>query len=164
MKKLVLSAAIFALSAGVAHAAPPSGSTSSAIGSATATVVAPLTITHNTGALAFGTFTAGTGGTVVVDSAGTGSATGDVGFVSGSANSADSFTVSGSGNRNFNITATGGSVTSGTDTMAFTVSVPASASLSGGTYSLPVGGELTVGSAQAPGAYTGSYTVTVSYQ
>jgi hypothetical protein len=33
-----------------------------------------------------------------------------------------------------------------------------------GTQSLSVGAKLTVGAAQAPGSYTGSFTVTVHYE
>lgn len=167
MKKIVLGAALLAISATSAQAA--TGSTATATGSASATVVAPLKITHNSGAaLNFGTFTAGTGGTVVVTSAGAGSVTGDVGTVTGNTNAADAFSVTGDGTRAFNISAsssnsvsTGGATPS---TMAFTLTTPASASLAAGAYTLNVGGTLTVGSAQAAGAYTGTYTVTVTYQ
>ena len=132
-------------------------------------VIAPLQIAHNSGAaLNFGTFTAGTGGTVVVTSAGAASVTGDVGLLTSSTSTADGFTVTGSGTRAFNITSsssntvtTGGATPS---TMAFTLSTPASASLVAGSYTLNVGGTLTVASAQAAGNYTGSYTVTVTYQ
>jgi hypothetical protein len=76
--------------------------------------------------------------------------------------------VTGDTARAFNISASSGNtVTTGgatPSTMAFTVSTPASASLAAGTYALGVGGTLTVGSAQAAGSYTGSYTVTVTYQ
>ena len=167
MKKIILGAALIALSAGAAQA--DTGSTSTATGSATATVVAPLKIVHPaTAALNFGTFTAGTGGTVVVTSAGVGSVTGDVGTVNGNANSADQFTVTGDGTRSFNITtSTGNQVSTGgatPATMAFAVATPASAALVAGAYTLNVGGTLTVANNQAAGAYTGSYTVTVTYQ
>ena len=167
MKKIVLATSMVALSAGTAHAA--SGNTANATGTATANVVTPISISHNSGAsLNFGTITAGTGGTVVVTQAGAGSVTGDVGTVAGNTNSNDAFTVNGDTTRAFNITAsasntvsTGGATPS---TMAFVVSAPASASLTAGTYALKVGGTLTVGSAQAAGSYTGSYTMTVTYQ
>jgi hypothetical protein len=167
MKKIVLGAALIALSAGAAQAA--TGSTATATGAASATVVAPLKITHTaSAALNFGTFTAGTGGTVVVTAAGAGSVTGDVGTVNGNTNAADSFAVVGDGTRSFNITtSTGNQVSTGgatPSTMAFAVSTPASAALVAGAYTLNVGGTLTVASAQAAGAYTGSYTVTVTYQ
>jgi hypothetical protein len=167
LKKIALAATVVMLSSGTAFAA--SGSTSTASGSAAAVIVAPLRITHNAGAvLNFGTFTSGTGGTVVVTSAGAGSVTGDVGTVNGNANSADAFTVTGDVARAFNIaTSSGNTVTTGgasPSTMAFTVSAPASAATVLGSYALAVGGTLTVGNAQAAGSYTGSYTVTVTYQ
>ena len=167
MKYIVAAAGLALLISGSAQAA--TGSTASTTGTANATVVAPLQIQHTSGAaLNFGTFTAGLGGTVTVDSAGTGTAGSDVSFVNGNTNSADAFTVTGSGTRTFNITtSTGDTVSTGgpsPSTMAFTVSAPEDASLVSGSYTLNVGGELTVGSAQAAGSYTGSYTVTVTYQ
>jgi hypothetical protein len=79
---------------GVALAA--SGNSSTAAGTATASVVAPIVLTHTSGAaLNFGKFTVGAGGTVVVTSAGAGSVTSDVGFVPGSSTAADQFTLTG---------------------------------------------------------------------
>ena len=65
LKKIVIMAAIAAgLASGSAQAA--TGNAASATGTANATVVGPLQISHNSGAaLSFGSFTAGTGGTVV---------------------------------------------------------------------------------------------------
>ncbi|WP_068075831.1 DUF4402 domain-containing protein [Novosphingobium lentum] len=167
MKKIIISAAMVALSATAAHAA--SGNTANATGSATAIIVSPIRITHNAGAsLNFGTVTAGTGGTVVVSQAGGGSVTGDVGTVAGNSNSADAFTVTGDLIRAFNIsTSTGNTVSTGgalPSTMAFSLSAPSTGALLLGTYALNVGGTLTVGAAQAAGSYSGSYTVTVTYQ
>ncbi len=158
MKKIVLAAALVALSSGAAHAA-------TAAGSATATVIAPITIAHVVGAsLNFGTFDASTGGTVTVTAAGAGTASG-VSFVSGSVNAADGFNVTGDGTRSFNITTTGGNVTSGSNTMAFTTSPSAATgTLVAGLASFTVGGVLTVTSGQSVGSYTGSYNATVVYQ
>ncbi|MEZ5680733.1 MAG: DUF4402 domain-containing protein [Erythrobacter sp.] len=162
MKKIVL-AAVAATVAVPAAAAP--GDTATDQGTATATIVAPIAITHDTGAaLGFGLMTAGNGGTVVVTTAGAGTATGEVVLVSGSANSADSFTVTGDAGRSFSIVTTGGNVVSGTDSMAFTTTAAASGTLSaGGTAAFSVGGTLTVGSGQAAGSYSGSYDATVTY-
>ena len=169
MKKILFVAAIAAgLSGGAAQAA--TGNSATGTGTANAVVVGPLQITHNTGAaLNFGSFTAGTGGTVSVTSAGVASATGDVGLVTGSTPTADAFTVVGTPNRAFGIVASSSNTvsTGGANpaTMPFTVSAANSASLTaGGTFALAVGGTLTVGSGQAAGAYTGTYTVTVTYQ
>ena len=91
MKKIILAAALVLLPSGSAYAA-------TANGTANATVVAPISVAHNSGAaLNFGTFTADTGGTVTVTAGGSGSVSGRVVFVSGSANRADGFTVTGAG-------------------------------------------------------------------
>lgn len=159
MKKFVLAAVAVALSSGSAYAA-------TADGSATATVVAPLTLSHDTNAkINFGLIDPGTGGTVLVTAAGAGSPSGGVTLVSGSTNTADSFTVGGAATRGFTILAGPGSVTSGANSMTFTTTPSAtSATLSaGGTATFTVGGTLTVAAAQASGSYTGSYTATVAY-
>lgn len=159
MKKIVLAAAaVLAFSSSSAFAAQ-------ATGSASATIIAPISVTHTALAtLNFGTFDASTGGSVTVSQAGIGSVGGSVNFVSGSVNSADAFTVAGDGNRVFTIVTTGGNVTSGANSMAFTTSAPATGTLAGGAGGFSVGGTLTVGSGQAVGSYTGSYTATVNYQ
>lgn len=162
MKKIVL-AAVAATFAVPAAAAP--GDTATDQGTATATIVAPISITHDAGAaLGFGLMTAGNGGTVVVTTAGAGTATGDVVLVSGSTNSADSFTVTGDAGRSFSIVTTGGTVDSGGNSMPFTTTAAGSGTLSaGGTAAFSVGGTLTVGNGQAAGSYTGSYDATVTY-
>lgn len=148
-----------------AIAAP--GNTDTATGAATAEVVAPITITHDTGAvLDFGTFTAGTAaGTVTVTQGGAGSTTGDAVHVATSTESADSFTVTGGANRGFDILAVGGTVAeTGGATMAFTADAPASGTLDGtGSTSFSVGGTLVVAANQTPGVYSGSYVVTATY-
>ena len=112
--------------------------------------------------------TAATGGTVSVTQAGAGSVTGDVALVAGGTVAADAFTVTGSAARAFNITtSTGNTVSTGgatPATMALALSAPTTGTLTGGTFALRVGGTLTVAANQAAGAYTGSYTVTVTYQ
>ncbi len=161
-----LIAASFASTTVAARAA--SGTTATAAGTASATIVAPIVLTHTTGsALNFGKFTVGAGGTVVVTPAGAGSTTSDVGFVpGGSTTTADQFTVTADGNRNFGITTTSGTISNGTKTMSFTT-VPSSASLtssSSGTANFTVGGTLTVTGTETPGSYTGTYNATVQYQ
>lgn len=159
MKKFVIAAVAVALSSGSAYAA-------TANGTATATVVAPLTLTHTPGAtLNFGTFTAGTGGTVTVNAAGVGSAGGGVVFLLGNLNAADAFTVAGDGTRAYTIGTAPSTVTSGAFNMAFTTTPSAtSANLVAGAGAFTVGGALVVSAAQAPGAYTGIYVATVNYQ
>jgi len=153
-------------SVSVAHAA--SGNTSTAAGSASATVVAPIVLTHTTGAsLNFGKFTVGAGGTVVVNSSGTGSVTSDVGFVpGGSTTTADQFSLTGDNSRNFGISTTNGTITNGSKTMSFTTAPSSTSGTTSatGTYSFSVGGTLTVTGTETPGAYTGTYNATVVYQ
>ncbi|MHA6316545.1 DUF4402 domain-containing protein [Altererythrobacter sp. CAU 1778] len=168
MKKiLVLAAGAAAIVSAPAFAAP--GDTATAQGSATATVVAPITLTHDTGAeLGFGTFTTGTtGGSVVVTQAGVGTSTGDVTHMSTSTETADAFTATGDADRGFTISTTGGSVTLNgdgtTSPMAFTTSAPASGVLTGGTAGFTVGGTLTVPGNHPAGVYSGSYDATVTY-
>ncbi|WP_068075829.1 DUF4402 domain-containing protein [Novosphingobium lentum] len=153
--------------ANAAHAA--SGNSDTASGSANATVVAPISITHIAGAgLNLGTVTSGTGGTVIVSPNGSGSVTGDVATVAGNTNAADAFTVTGDPERAFDIFMSSGNTvsTGGTtpSTMALDITAPSSASLAAGAYTLNVGGTLTVGSDQPEGTYSGTYTATVSYQ
>jgi hypothetical protein len=150
-----------------ASAQAASGNTSTASGTATAVIIAPIVLSHTSGqSLNFGKFTTGTGGTVVVTAAGAGSVTGDVGFAPGSTNAADQFTVTGDNSRNFGITTASGTITNGTSTMSFTTTPSASSATtsSSGTSSFSVGGTLTVGTGLSTGTYTGTYTATVTYQ
>lgn len=164
MKKIIFAASVAAAAFATPAAAAP-GDTATTSGTATAEIVAPIAITHTTGAaLDFGIMTAGTGGTVVVTTAGVGTPTGDVVLISGSANSADAFSVTGDASRTFTIVTTDGSVTSGTNSMDFTTNAAATGTLSAaGAASFSVGGTLTVASGQAAGSYTGSYDATVTY-
>lgn len=164
MNKVIILAAVAAFIAAPASAAP--GDTSTAQGAATAEVVAPITLVHVNGAsLNFGTFTTGdAGGTVVVDLAGAGTATGEVTLLGGSTEAADAFTVEGDANRAFTIATANGSVTNGTDTMNFTTSAATAGTLdAAGAAAFAVGGTLSVTGGQSAGTYTGSYNVTVAY-
>ena len=167
MKKIIL--ATFAAAVAVPAAAAP-GDTDTAQGVANAEIVAPITLTHDTGAaLNFGTVASGDAGTVIVTTAGAldGASTADT--LNGSTYSADAFTVSGDAGRSFSITTTGGTVADGGNSMSFTttpsansgtLSSPASGN---GSASFTVGGTLSVGASQAAGSYTGSYDATVTY-
>ena len=164
MKKILISAVVALSFAAPAYAA--SGNASTASGAAAATVVAPIVLLHPASAtLNFGSFTTGTGGSVVVTAVGLGSVTGDVGFVPSTAEAADQFVVKGDNNRNFIIATTGGSVSNGTVTMAFTTTPSAAAgTLSAtGVGAFSVGGTLTVVGTEAAGTYSGSYNAFVAY-
>jgi len=56
------------------------------------------------------------------------------------------------------------SLTSGANSMSANIDFPASITLAGGTATFFTGGDLTVGAAQADGAYSGTYELTVDYQ
>lgn len=164
MKKLILIAAALAAVPGPAFAA---GNTDTQQGTATATVVAPIALTHTSGAaLNFGKFTAGTGGTVVVTSTGAQSATGGVSIVTGGAPAADAFSVTGDANRTFTIATTSSTVASpGGATLSFTTTPSAATGTlsGGGAATFTVGGTLTVPNTAAAAVYTGSYNATVTY-
>ncbi len=168
MKKFALLPAVVVAALSVPAMAAP-GNTDTENGAATAKVVAPINLTHVTGAvLDFGTFTTGDiGGTVVVTTAGAGSSTGEVTLVQGSLEAADQFTVAGDPDRSFSITTGAGTVSNGAATpvtMAFTTTALTSDTLdSTGNASFAVGGTLTVVGGEPAGVYTGSYAVTVAY-
>lgn len=164
MHKIIPAALIALATATPAFAG--SGNQSTATGTATATIIAPIVLTHPAAAaLSFGRFTRGTGGTVSVTATGTGSVGSDVTFIPGSTTAADSFTVAGDANRSYSIATTGGNVTSGATSLAFTTTPSAGVgTLSAtGTGSFTVGGTLTVSGTAPTGAYTGTYSATVAY-
>lgn len=121
-------------------------------------------------ALAFGSFAAGTGGTVTISAAGARSFGGGVTLVSSGSGAAASFGVSGNANATYAITLPANgvvSLTSGPNSMAvnnFTSNPAPTGLLSvGGSQTLMVGATLSVGSNQAIGSYSGSFNVTVVY-
>jgi hypothetical protein len=127
----------------------------------------------NSGALSFGSFTAGAGGTITVSPAGARMKTGSVILVNqGGSASAAQFTVSGTPNAAYSISvpldgtvllsdgAAGSMALNG-----FTSTPSATGVLSGGgTAQVNVGATLTVANGQAPGSYSGSFGVTVNYE
>lgn len=128
---------------------------------------------NNGAALSFGAFTAGSGGTILVSSGGARSKTGGVLLVSqGGSAAAAQFTITGTANAVFTISLpVDGTVLlsdGSSNTMAlngFVSSPSAVGTLSGGGSQLiNVGATLTVGNQQVPGAYSGSFSVTVNYQ
>jgi len=172
LRMIGLGAALAALTPGVALAAGPSATT---VGAVTVTIVTPISLQHWAGyVLNFGKFTAGTGGTVTITAPptgnnGTATTTGGVAFVSGSTTSDDAFLVTGQPNTTINISTTGGTVTSGANSMSFTTTpMLASGQIvaagNSATAFFTVGGTLTVSGTQAAGSYTGSYNCTVAYQ
>ncbi len=163
-KKLGLTLITF-LSVGlVAHKAFAASDT----GTATATVISPLAIAADQD-LAFGSLDAGTGGTVVMTALGARSATGGVFLSPSDAGNQGTFDVTGTGTSTYTVTLPANGVvtlTSGANSMdvgTFTSNPSGTGALVGGAQVLAVGATLTVASAQAPGVYSGTYTVTVEY-
>lgn len=135
---------------------------------ASAAVVAPISITAGNN-MDFGKIVATVaGGTVAVDAAGALTATGVVSH-SSSVGSAASFTVNGESGLTYNITLpTTFDLAGPTGSTAMAVSnfsTDATNTLTGGTETFHVAATLTVGANQMPGAYTNSsdFTVTVAY-
>ena len=153
MKKIALAAAVAAL-------LPTSAFAATAQGEATALVVAPITITHQTNAaLDFGVFAAAAGQVSVSTGGVAGGSIAQLGTVS-----ADAFDVAGDANRSFSIVTNSGSVTNGATSMTFTTTSASSGLLDGtGNASFTVGGTLTVGGTEPAGTYSGSYDATVEY-
>lgn len=132
-----------------------------------------VTLTNSRG-LDFGSFVAGTGGTVVMSTAGLRSKTGGVVLLNspsaGQAQFGASRSGSGSTSKAIVITlpSDGGTrLASGSNSMAVNsfVSAPASiTSLSTTATPLSIGATLTVAPNQAPGSYSGSFSLIVNYQ
>lgn len=142
----------------------------SASATASAVIIAPLSIAKDVD-LHFGTAWRGASlGTVVLTPAGGRSATGGV-TLSGLAPAATvaSFTISGEPTRAITITLPSADVTitDGTNNMIVNtfLSTPAAGAhtLAGATTTLTVGATLNVAANQPSGAYTGSFSVSVNY-
>jgi hypothetical protein len=140
-------------------------------GTATATVVTPIGITA-TADLRFGSFTTSAAGqTVEITTADVRNLTGATGLTS--TVGAASFGVTGSGSMTYAITLPDdvtATITTGGATAPETMAVSAFASnpsgtgtLSSGAQTLLVGATITTVASQVPGAYTGTFTVTVAY-
>jgi hypothetical protein len=125
----------------------------------------------STRALAFGRFVAGTGGTIIVNPAGTRSKTGAVVLLSSTASSA-SFTITDTSPPGANATCAislpaTATVSNGTNQMqlnTFTSTPSGSGVMSGGTLTVAVGATMTVGANQPKGNYSGSFSVTMNCQ
>lgn len=126
---------------------------------------------ENTQALSFGSFVAGSGGSVAISTSGARSASGDVYLIPSSEGTAAQFTVSGDPNATYTIQLPGNDFVKLTGPGADMVINDFVSSPSGaggqlgvsGSQVLSVGGTLSVGSSQVPGDYSGSLTVTVNY-
>ncbi len=127
----------------------------------------------STRSLVFGRFVARTGGTVTVSPAGVRTSSGAVLLVSSTPGSAG-FSWSDNSPANAGKTClitlpTNGTVTltSGANTMAvnqFTSTPSGTSLMTGGALQISVGATLSVGANQPPGNYSGSFSVTITYQ
>ena len=145
-------------------------------GAALAALAAPaswalvMTIQNNQ-ELSFGSFVAGSGGSVTIGTSGARSASGGVLLIPSGAGAAAQFTVSGDANATYTILLPGNDFVKlsgpGGDMFIndFTGSPSGAAGQlsAGGSQSLSVGGTLNVASGQPPGQYAGSFSVTVDY-
>lgn len=140
------------------------------------TVVAPACWAENSiaivssQALAFGSFAAGSGGSVIVSASGARSQGGAVVLLSADAGAAALFNVSGDPNLTYAITLPADGVaglSNGGHSMALTAfsSSPASTGMlsAGGSQTLSIGATLGVAGHQAPGDYSGSFNVSIDY-
>lgn len=128
----------------------------------------------DTTALSFGSFVAGSGGTVAVSTAGSRSATGGVTLITSGGGAASQSTVTGTSGSTYSITLPANGDVSLSDGNANTMAVnnfvsnPAATSgstglLSGGSQTLYVGATLSVANSQPAGSYSGTFSVTVTY-
>lgn len=126
---------------------------------------------QNTQSLAFGSFVAGVGGTVAVDTNDMRSANGDVMLIPSSSGQAAKFTVTGDPNATYTIELPANDFVKLTGPGADMVindftSTPSEAGgqlSAGGSQTLSVGAALQVGGGQTAGQYSGSFMVIVNY-
>ena len=138
-------------------------------GTASATIVAPITITPVLD-LAFGKISANSGGTVIVNAttAARSLASGNSVLVNqGNTTTAATFSITGEGSSTFSITLPSAPInithTNAVNTMSVGSFTSTSSALVAGATVINVGATLTVGASQLPGAYSGSFVVTVEY-
>jgi hypothetical protein len=170
-KKFLIVAGTVMAATGIYSAALTAASLTNA--TATVDVLAPLTLTQDTG-MDFGDVAAATGSssTVVLGTTDNAVAAGGA-FATGPAFSAD-FSVTGDDANTYQITLPStASLTSGgnppmtvtlfTDSKGGTSAVPVTSTTSGGNDNFSVGATLTLGDGQPSGTYTGNYTISVDY-
>ena len=168
---LLLGVAASALATSAAHAAPAQASGFSQANVIQPGAVVPLTI------LRFGQFIRpATAGTLTVDIAGAVTTTGGVTGATtiaqtGTGRGTGSFGLTGSPNRQVDIVLPGSStIASGSQTMtvnAFTANTNGGGKIkldASGNATLIIGATLNVGANQAVGNYSGTYTITVTFQ
>lgn len=157
-KKLLLIAGVAFASIGISTSAVAVQAT----GNASANVIVPMTITP-VDALAFGDIVGGSAGTVSIAADGTPGGS----LPSTGTQTAGTFDITGEGTKTFSITIPASTtITDGTDTMTvngFSNTAGATGTLVGGALTIGVGATLNVVGGEGAGAYTGTYTVDVDY-
>lgn len=162
---------IAALGAALAVGSLATSAHAAATATATATAEVLETLTLNAvDPLNFGQIAANAGGTVTVNADSTVASSGSL--ISTGTRAPATFTVTGSGNTMVAVTLPSSAVnltrTGGTETMslaAFNSNPNGAFQLSAaGTGTFAVGGTLTVAASQTPGAYSGTFPVSVEYQ
>ena len=121
--------------------------------------------------LSFGSFLAGSGGTVVVSPVGVRTQTGSVFLLGQGPGGAAQLNVVGTANATYSITLPDNNTVTLSDgnghamtVNSFISSPPAAGTLSpGGNQSIRIGATLIVGANQAPGGYSGAFSVIVNY-
>lgn len=139
----------------------------SASASATAEIVSALAISK-TADMNFGKVVTGaTLGTVVLSTAGTRTVTGGTNLGNVGSTAAAAFDVTGESGATYSITLpASATISDGTNDMTvntFTSNPSSTGTLTGGAQALAVGGTLNVGASQVSGVYTGTFDVTVAY-
>ncbi|PIW25691.1 MAG: hypothetical protein COW30_18940 [Rhodospirillales bacterium CG15_BIG_FIL_POST_REV_8_21_14_020_66_15] len=160
MKKLSVLGAVLAggLFVGQAQAA------NSVNAGASVEIAAPISVTQDT-ALAFGNIgPSAASGTVAISLAGAQSVTGGVTALGGTV-AAGAFSVTGANGASYSVSVPASVTLSGPGTaMTATLNHDGGGSLTAGTDTFNVGGTLSVGANQTAGSYSGTYTVSVDYQ
>ena len=136
----------------------------------TSNLQAQIQTVTNVQALSFGSFAAGNGGGVTINTAGLRSKTGGVILLSSDNGSAGQFTVNGLPNQTYSIVLPADNtvfLANGTSSMTVNnfnskPSLTGALSLSG-TQTLVIGATLGTANNQKPGVYNGTFTVTVNY-
>lgn len=153
------SAALVLASASMAFAG--SGNPASDVGSATATVISPLTVTH-VDDLVFGKIVQAAGTATIAASSGASVQLSGLTAPGGQTTKPAKFTVTGDGTSAW--TATVSPLTSLSDGASHTLGFAETTStLTGSPANVYVGGTLTILATSTPASYTGSITVSASY-
>lgn len=151
-------------------ALPMAAKADSTTATASATVAAPITVTKDTDLL-FGTIApTASAGTITMTNAGSISADANTELLGGTT-SAASFSIEGEASTAFTATIDSSATLNGSGTAAgesmsvsLTNDLPGSPALDGsGDATINVGGALSVGANQVAGPYSGTFSVTVSY-